>query len=439
MQRAPARPVFPRYPFTLTDLTRADLNMLIEALAADETNESKIKSAIRHLPLALRRNFMVKLVKNPVVQPAVLCGEHKSLNPYVVNHILSLVKREVTEHLGCFDGYMDHLAPEMKCVMQSIGAIRGMWWAPSAAELEPPVRAVKFQENGCEACMLARIVSQPVYMTDLRGALLSRTRTRGSIDRPPRLLAFVDSAINRRSNAAELLYISGQVGFELKKARKQAARHFRGGLKEHRDREPAKSEHSIIVYLDPGAKDSSLGPVHVQDDDTGYDPRYDPRYDPASPEATLDCDAIIEEIIMAYANFSDGKSFHEADLPPVDDSIDVPLISPLSVIKSTGSSFPLPEPDQPQYDFYPGSFPREIDWDHIISQPSPLEALKEVMRTIMEEDPRYTAIFESEEPAARCRDLIDTWLERNRMSKYEDASVDEEIGREGSIWDLVRI
>ena len=433
MQRAPARLVFPRYPFTLTDLTRADLNMLIEALAADKTSEGKIKSAIRHLPLALRRNFMVKLVKNPVVQPAVLCGAHKSLNPYVVNHVLSLVKREVTEHLRCLDGYMDHLSPEMKCVMQSIGAVRGMWWAPSAAELEPPVGAVKFQENGCEACMLARIVSQPIYMTDLRGAVLSRTRTKGSIHRPPKLLAFVDSAINRQSDAAELFYISGRVGSELKKARKQAARHFRSGLKEHRDCEPAKSEHSIIVYLDPNAKNSSIEPEHGHYEDTGYDPGYDP----ASPGATSDCDAIIEEIIMAYASFTDGKSFHEADLPPVDDSIDMPLVSPLSVTKGTGSSFPSPDPDQPQYDFYPGGFPREIDWDHIISQPSPLEALKEVMRTIIEEDPRCTAIIASEEPAARCRDLIDTWLERNRIFEYEDASVGEEIEREGSTWDLV--
>ncbi|PKY09266.1 hypothetical protein P168DRAFT_33543 [Aspergillus campestris IBT 28561] len=380
---------------------------------------------------------MIKLVKNPVVQPAVLCGLHKSLNPYVINHVLSLVKREVTVHLGCLDGYMEHLAPELKCVMRSIGAMKGMWWVPSAAECEPPVGAVRVQDNGCEACMLARVVSQPVYMTDLRGALLSRTRTRGSTHRAPRLLAFVDSAINRQRDAAELFYISGQVGFELKKARKQAARYFRSELEEYREREPAKSEHSIIVYLDPNAKDPSTGLEHVQYDDTGYDPRYDPRYDPASPGATSDCDAIIEEIIMAYASFTDGKSVHEADLPPVDDSIDVPLVSPLSVTKYTGSSFSSPEPDQPQFVFHSGNFPREIDWDHIISQPSPLEALKEVMRSIIEEDPRCTALFESEEPAGRCRELIDTWFERNRISEYEDCPVNEEIGPASSTWDFV--
>ncbi|PLB33376.1 uncharacterized protein BDW47DRAFT_121298 [Aspergillus candidus] len=376
---------------------------------------------------------MVKLVKNPVVKPAVLCGLHKSLNPYIINHVLSLVKREVTVHLGCLDAYMEHLAPEMKCVMRSIGAMKGMWWVPSAAELEPPVGAVKSQENGCEACMLARVVSQPVYMTDLRGALLSRTRTRRSTHRAPRLLAFVDSAINRQRDAAELFYISGQVGFELKKARKQATRYFRSALKGHRDCEPAKSEHSIIVYLDQNTKDPSTGPEHVRYGDTGYDPRYDP----ASPGATSDCDAIIEEIIMAYASFTDGKSFHGKNLPPVDDSIDVPFVSPLSVTKYTGSSYSSSELDQPQIDFHPGNFPREIDWNHIISQPSPLEALKEVMRSIIEEDPRCTALFESEEPAVRCRELIDTWFERNRISEYEDCPVDEEIGPAGSTWDLV--
>ncbi|PTU23157.1 hypothetical protein P175DRAFT_0499713 [Aspergillus ochraceoroseus IBT 24754] len=308
MPNAFSRQMQQRYPLTILDLSRTELKLLIEVLSLEslitfpkqsrreaDKIDLDIQREIKRLPENLCGKFMLRLVPNALIRAAVLCGTHRGLNPYIINHIFELVKREVTGHIDIITDNAVSLNTQMTELLLAIKSIEAMWWVPSPAKHRPyPPGNVHPQENKCEACVLARIVQDLGYMENLRATLLSRTRTR-SRHRAPKLLVFIDTAINGLEQGAFRVFTnSSEMAFVLKAARKDAVRCLRQRQGQRRGRpvdEPPFSEHSlrshsIIVYLDPHLAEAGQ----------------------AGAGAAMSFDTVVDEVISAYETQSQGRS-----------------------------------------------------------------------------------------------------------------------------------
>ncbi|PYI32569.1 hypothetical protein BP00DRAFT_146932 [Aspergillus indologenus CBS 114.80] len=237
------------YPHYAADLTKQQLKKLIEVLTIDSDQDAaeteylgqirspqvvqQIQEAIRGLPTELRqRAKWVRMLRHDA-KAAVLCEVHEELNAFVIGNLFALLKREVTRHLTFLKWYREFAPEEVNNLVDALLAVAGMWWLPESKDDVPPPGAVCFQENQCEACMLARIVDEPWCLRNLRTTLVSRVRTKPEI-RIPKLLPFVDTAIGSfapEGEAAvkaygglpcELAYTSSCLAFKVKTARADA-------------------------------------------------------------------------------------------------------------------------------------------------------------------------------------------------------------------------
>lgn len=226
------------YPLAIGDLTKEQLNQLIEVLSIDTFSpegdtsvEGRIKEAIRRLPWDLHRHAFIRIVPNALIQSAILCDRHTGMNPYVINHIFILIKREVTEHLKHLERYTGEIASEVRLLLTELKGIRGLWRSDPNLKSYLKYMKVSHQHSGCEACMLVQIIETPTWLQNLRTALLSRTRTRARPNkphRPPQLLRFVDGGINTHPHlVTDLFYQSGQMAYVLKAVRKAAVQQYR--------------------------------------------------------------------------------------------------------------------------------------------------------------------------------------------------------------------
>ncbi|KAL4786340.1 hypothetical protein BJX76DRAFT_355244 [Aspergillus varians] len=231
-----------RYPLAVPDLNKAELQSLIEVLAADpplgdfayydNDTEIQIQDAIKRLPSALRRRSSILPLSRALISATALCTMHKGLNQYIISHIFRLIKREVEDHLDLITiwhpEYPGGLHPCLRAAVQYLRSLRGMWWAPDLGH-SAPNEAVPPQQNQCEACIISRVITGLEYLKNLSATLQSRTREQCSYRGPPKLSRIVQEALSHRhgeslqSLKASILKISGG----LKQARKDAARNRR--------------------------------------------------------------------------------------------------------------------------------------------------------------------------------------------------------------------
>ncbi|PYH83087.1 hypothetical protein BO82DRAFT_391068 [Aspergillus uvarum CBS 121591] len=271
------------YPHYAADLTKQQLQKLIEVLSIDSDQDAaeteylgqirspqvvqQIQEAIRGLPTELRqRAKWVRMLRHDA-KAAVLCEVHEELNALVIGNLFALLKREVTCNLTFLKWYREFSPEEVNNLVDALLAVAGMWWLPESKDDVPPTGAVCFQENQCEACMLARIVDEPWCLRNLRTTLVSRVRTKPEI-RIPKLLPFVDTAIRSfapEGEAAvkaygglpcELGYTSSYLAFQVKTARADAL------IAEETGVEDVVVEEATKVHVDYAGTATLVTPSH---------------------------------------------------------------------------------------------------------------------------------------------------------------------------------
>ncbi|KAL5366439.1 hypothetical protein BJX96DRAFT_169931 [Aspergillus floccosus] len=322
IQKAVDEHVRHRYPLMVSDLTKPEMKLLIWVLNIDNTEDflprlpeaERIKHAIATLPQVMRKHSLVlHVVSKDRNRARVLCGPHSDLNPFVVHHIFELLDVEIVEHLWKLDRYIDLLEPSICEIVRELQAMRGMWWLPDDQVVPGPDNII-YQRNRCEACILARVVDEPMYLQNLRTALLARSK----LKRAPRLLSFVEEAMNTHGNVtATLFYMSGQLAFDMKAARKEADDQWRmsksreeiealGALAKKREKELQEMQRrnidsklqEIRVYMDPESEEGQevlRAESARSSDGAGFAGR---------PEDGAHDDPLVDEISAAHAALS---------------------------------------------------------------------------------------------------------------------------------------
>ncbi|PLB44573.1 hypothetical protein P170DRAFT_480327 [Aspergillus steynii IBT 23096] len=366
------------YPLTIGDLTKEHLRLLIEVLKMDNVpleertkvpqDEAGIKQAIKKLPWDLRRHAFIRIVPNSLLQPAILCPPHNGLNPYLIGHILRLVKREVTEHLSKLERYTGEMDSECRELLTELQGIRGLWCSDRRYRGYMERMNACYQHNGCETCILAQIIDTPIWLQNLRTTLLSRTRTRAKHrrpHRPPQLLPFIERCIDTHESLyTELFYRSGQMAYAFKAVRKLAVKEYRGKPRYGQSEDEGdpddnyRNRETIFVYWDRDAeRDSNRDAGRESDRDAGWESEAisgPTAVESSSSETavedtdgfeTLDgrrasrkptpSEALLEEIIAEYAGLTGTENIEDARLSLLAMQPDVVTPSPLSVAKPT--------------------------------------------------------------------------------------------------------
>ncbi|BCR86086.1 uncharacterized protein ACHE_30073S [Aspergillus chevalieri] len=444
MEKAVTRRIKHRYPLTITDLTAPELLALTHTLLLDNPpvyqisrpttttpntpgsnlpNE-RLKEAIKNLPCALRRNKLVQMMPRCIGRVAELCVSHKGLNAYVVGHLFDLVKGEVTRRLGKIDCGVECLGMFERKLLRSIQAIRRVWGERSPEDDgETPIGAPGKHYNKCEACMLARIVGEPLLLRNLRIAILSRTRTRKK-SRAPRLLRFVEGCIGCHGEALRVLHESGQLAIDFKAARKAAARKKRGRRwheQVEKGRAKKSSTESILVHLDPELKreffEQSISQLESED---------------KAPDTETD---ETDEIISLYKALLDedpDKTLVPTD-PFLDDTTAVSPVSPLSPRKYTPSTKQTLAGTIPSRDM--------LDWEQVVNhEKSPLSSLARKIEAIELEGPDMSdGDADADALAMDYRDLIGKETCYSESEYSQETSDDEDVrepGRPITTWSL---
>lgn len=354
-------PTRQRYPLGVLDLSRAELQSLIKVLEAEPELDAypyytkdthiQIQDAIRTLPSGLHKRRSVRSLPCAFIAAGTLCATHRRLNPYIISHIFRLIKREVEDHLDLVTmWYSGDLLPPLKEIVQCLRSLRGMWWGP-ISDQTPPSEAVPRQQNKCEACMTARVFSNPEYLRNLGAALRSRMRERCSARAPPKLSRVIQEALNNRyGGSLEVLddYVL-RVSRGLKQARKDAARNKRSHARVC-DRTKCLARHLCCPapaerlyerpYLDHPTpeREPSIETVHVCMHPETISPLHpETRYvDVEEDEEEKRQDQLVNDILNAYKSLSPGwKRAAAALIPaledpaaPVNQQYQLPSISP---------------------------------------------------------------------------------------------------------------
>ncbi|KAI9043982.1 uncharacterized protein KD926_002361 [Aspergillus affinis] len=358
------------YPLYIDDLTKRHLSQLMEVLTIDSfppeggtSVEGRIKEAIKKLPWDLRRQAFIRIVPNAVIQPAILCEPHTGMNPYVINDVFILIKREVTEHLRCLKRYTGEIDPELRLILTELKGMRGLWRSDPNLKSYLQYMKVSYQHSSCEACMLVKIIETPVWLQNLRTTLLSRTRTRAKPQkphRPPQLLRFVDRSIETHPDlVTDMFYKSGQIAYGLKAVRKLAVQQNRQACK-GKDHEDDKREdeqmpddkhrkrQTIVVYWgqeareqlgtaetlsSPTAVETANSTTAVEDDDILQAMHGKTTPGEMTARKMTPSEALINEIIAEYAGLTGTTNMEDARQSLLVLEPDVAPPTPLSVTK----------------------------------------------------------------------------------------------------------
>lgn len=443
MEKAVTRRIKHRYPLTTTDLTAPELLALTHTLLLDNppvyqisrpatttstagTNlpNERLKEAIKNLPPALRRNKLVQMMPRYIGRVAELCASHNGLNAYVVGHLFDLVKGEVTQRLEKMDRGVECLEVFERKLLRSIQAIRRVWGEKSPEDDgATPIGAPSEHYNKCEACMLARIVREPLFLRNLRISILSRTRTRKK-SKVPRLFRFVEGCIGCHGEALRVLHESGLLAVDFKTARKAAARKKRCRCSDVIARARAKksSMESIHVLLD-----TELQREYLEQQSTS---RLE-LDDEACDTETDGTDGIIS-LYKAHPDEDPNETLVSAD-PFLSDTTAVSPVSPLSLKKS------LPHCSPSTKQTLAGTIPSRdiLDWEQVVNYgKSPLDSLTREIEAIELEGPDMS---DGDTDAMDYRDLIgkETCYSESEYSQgtFEDGGV-REPGRPVTRWSL---
>ncbi|KAE8355966.1 hypothetical protein BDV28DRAFT_11637 [Aspergillus coremiiformis] len=184
----------------------------IDPGGSQREEKKEIVEATKKLPSTLRKHCVDSLFRRPAT---VLCRSHKKLNPDVIGYVFDLLQGEVTVHIESLCWYHEVLKGKSRELVDSLRDIQYMW-VPSRRGTVP------YQQNRCEACILARIATRPVYLMYLRTTLLSRIATRRN-HWVPRLLPFIEESMAcHKGHIGEIHYRSGEWAKILKHQRKHA-------------------------------------------------------------------------------------------------------------------------------------------------------------------------------------------------------------------------
>ncbi|EAW07158.1 uncharacterized protein ACLA_018620 [Aspergillus clavatus NRRL 1] len=478
-----------RYPLMVTDLSKSELKMLIYVLnlqfvvrhTCDNTGrvlercDEPVHNEIKRLPSDLRKSLILGILPKSIIRTAVMCPTHQALNPYIIGDILCLVKKEVTVHLDIIHWYSNNLDQSHRNLVRALQSIQGMWSLVPPDNRPPPIAPAAYQPNECEACILGRVVREPMHLQNLRVTLISRTRTKAK-HRAPKLLAFVDQAINQYGDhALDLWHASGQAAFDFKLARKAAIKayrvrperiHKREDFSDHLRRHPknkgksiriAKSSkipenggessgysnsphtdntESIVVYMDSDMNEQQAMHHDAKGREKGKE-----KARARHGEIIGERDTITDEIIATYEAYGsrDWAPRSNTNLPD-----GVPQVHPLSVPKatySTASGSYYPEDYRTtQATYIP---PRDnVDWNKVIHQESPLDTLTEEIETMQLGSGTYGGTAEN--LAVDYRAMLDLVGHREgyesdsdfSLASWEDAPVSE-VGPADTTWSLV--
>lgn len=378
---------------------------------------------IKTLPPALRRNKLVQMMPRYIGREAELCASHNGLNAYVVGHLFDLVKVEATRRLEKMDRGIECLGMLERKLLRSIQSIRRVWGERSLEDDgETPIGAPREHYNKCEACMLARIVGEPLFLRNLRVAILSRTRTKRK-SRAPRLLRFVEGCIECHGEALRILHESGQLAIDFKETRKAAARKKRGHRSyEQVERKPKElSMESILVHLDPDLQRECFEQRTL---------RLESEEDNA-PDTETDK---TNEIISLYKAISDedpDETLVSID-PFLSDTTAVSSVSPLSPRKCTLNTKQTLAGTIPSRDM--------LDWEQVVNyEKSPLDSLARKIEAIELEGPDMSDGAGADTLAMDYRDLIGKEICYSESEYSQESSEGEsakEPGRPITTWSL---
>lgn len=338
-------PTRQRYPLGVLDLSRAELQSLIKVLDAEPELEVfpfytkdthiQIQDSIRILPSGLHKRCSIRSLPCASIPAGTLCATHRRLNPYIISHISRLIKREVEDHLDLVTTwYSGDLIPPLKDTVQCLRSLRGMWCDP-ISDHTPPSETVPRQQNKCEACMIARVISNLEYLQNLSAALRSRTRERCSARAPPKLSRVIQEALNNRYGGSLAMLDDHvlRISRGLKQARKDAARNKRSHARvcnrtkcaaRHLGYPPPAEglyEHPYIDRPTP-ERQTSIETVHVcMHPESVSSPRpADRPMDVEEDEEGKRQDQLVNDILNAYRSLSPGwKRAAAALLPTLED------------------------------------------------------------------------------------------------------------------------
>ncbi|KAI9372602.1 hypothetical protein BJX61DRAFT_433478 [Aspergillus egyptiacus] len=345
----------PGYPFTVLDLRKEELDLLVGILTLAKPTELSshaekragrethryIRSAIRKLPSNLRKSLSILILPSVCLSLAPLCSTHNGLNPYITNDIFRLIQCEVKDQLDFIAQYSpEPLLPEIEPVVSSLQSLQGMWRVSHQSNHRSC--NIRYQENKCEACIIARILSSPFHLRNLRATLESRTRTKCKY-RVPRLSPVVDAALATMDEhiRRHLEAKASHLAVDLKTARKRA---FRNMMSHARDcdrncmrpspgrsqlaekgtnanpsprRSSVSSTHTVTIYVSQEIAESDIS--------SPTSPRLE-----GEPYTPTTRDGLLDDIIAAYK-----------DTP--EESNSVPIPSPTNIHRThiTRNPYPL--------------------------------------------------------------------------------------------------
>ncbi|EEP78096.1 predicted protein [Uncinocarpus reesii 1704] len=223
-----------RHAASITRLSRNDLTILSSVLylplQASSLEEARLYISLMSatLPRYLWRSKFCSFLCKPLrllPTPGKSCRLHRRLNHHLIGSILHLVQVEVGPRLDRLSMHRAHLTVKQRVMLDSLREINGMWMRPAQFEKSfglPRSTAWSFQGDGCEACMLARILQNATSIMNLRTVLLSRTRTRGRPGTPPQLIQWVDVGMDcHPEKRLDIFVESADSAAKLKEVRKE--------------------------------------------------------------------------------------------------------------------------------------------------------------------------------------------------------------------------
>ncbi|KAI1430563.1 hypothetical protein GGR50DRAFT_192972 [Xylaria sp. CBS 124048] len=153
--------------------------------------------------------------------PAVLCGTHASLNPFLIRRLFVALAYEVTvftDPLRLWKG--KNAIPELSDFVGRLDSITALWTEPELFRKiygqAPFDEHHIYVESSCEACCLAAVGASGRALADLRAALIDRSERRVELEldsgkgssgktvgKEPRLRRFVEAWIDHLRKRGE--------------------------------------------------------------------------------------------------------------------------------------------------------------------------------------------------------------------------------------------
>ena len=221
-----------------TNLTPTEINYLARILqllpdADPNAYATRVTTLLSSplLPPRLKRpsRLSTLLRRSTTLNTPPLCILHKRLNAYTVRSLFKRLALEAGRNLNSLVFNHRLLGTRQRELVGRLRDLHALWFSVDAFKnlfLRRPLVGDRwrFQQNGCEACVLAHVGGNHDALLDLRAALLSRTKTPNSHrhgSQPPTLLKFVDAWLNGLGIKERVLKKNGQEAQALVEVRKR--------------------------------------------------------------------------------------------------------------------------------------------------------------------------------------------------------------------------